>query len=69
MNVKKTLDIFRELSRNKKEPNDKLSRSFNDETKEELDMNSIFQSGGTSIGNNEIKGINDFELISFLIIK
>ncbi|MDD4082866.1 MAG: ATP-dependent helicase, partial [Sphaerochaetaceae bacterium] len=37
--------------------------------KEQKDLDSIFTSGGTSIGLNEIKGLNDFELIGFLIIK
>ena len=39
------------------------------EVKEYEDLNSIFKIGGTSIGTNEIKGLNDFELICFLVIK
>lgn len=37
--------------------------------KEDADMNSIFKAGGTSIGIDDIKGLNDFELICFLVIK
>ena len=39
------------------------------EVKEEQDIKGIFSAGGTSIGNNSIKGLNDFELICFLVIK
>ncbi|ABR54063.1 helicase domain protein [Methanococcus vannielii SB] len=39
------------------------------EVKEESDINSLFRSGGTSIGSDSIKGLNDFELICFLVIK
>lgn len=37
--------------------------------KEEADINSIFKAGGTSISVNDIRGLNDFELICFLVIK
>lgn len=37
--------------------------------KEDLELNSLFKSGGTSIGREKIKGLEDFELICFLIIK
>lgn len=37
--------------------------------KEDADINSIFRSGGTSVSVNNIKGLNDFELICFLVIK
>ena len=37
--------------------------------KEQQDLNSIFTSGGTSISSEKIKGLNDFELIGFLVIK
>lgn len=37
--------------------------------KEDADLNSIFKAGGTSVSVNEIKGLNDFELIGFLVIK
>lgn len=92
LNVKMTLDIFRALAKNKSDPDYKLSKKFNDHTKEgqkmseysellhrsiesiiavkeDADMNSIFKAGGTSINVNDIKGLNDFELICFLVIK
>jgi len=37
--------------------------------KEDADLNSIFKAGGTSISSNEIKGLNDFELICFLVVQ
>jgi hypothetical protein len=37
--------------------------------KEDADVNSIFKAGGTSISANEIKGLNDFELICFLVVQ
>ena len=92
IDVKKTLDIFRALAKNKSEPEYTKCREFNEETKdgsnmkkysellhksiqsiisvkEQQDLNSIFTSGGTSISSDKIKGLNDFELIGFLIIK
>ncbi|MCA9497395.1 MAG: ATP-dependent helicase, partial [Nanoarchaeota archaeon] len=39
------------------------------EVKDELELNSIFKSGGTSIGLNEIEGLDNFELVCFLVIK
>ena len=38
-------------------------------TKEESDVDSLFNEGGTSALINEIKGLNDFELICFLIVE
>ena len=92
IDVKKVLDIFRALAKNKEEPDYKLCELFNEETeegsdmkkysgllhkaiesiinvKEDQDLNSLFKSGGTSIGLGEIKGLEDFELVSFLVIK
>lgn len=37
--------------------------------KEESDIDSLFSFGETSALTNEIKGLDDFELICFLIIK
>lgn len=37
--------------------------------KEDADLNSIFSAGGTSLGANEIKGLNDFELVCFLVVQ
>lgn len=39
------------------------------EVKEESDIDSLFKAGGTTLGINEIKGLDDFELIAFLVIK
>ena len=38
-------------------------------TKEEADTDSLFTAGGTSALRGEIKGLDDFELINFLVIK
>nr|MBF6608384.1 ATP-dependent helicase [Flavobacterium sp.] len=38
-------------------------------TEEEKDILSLFKSGGTTALSNKIKGIEDFKLISFLILK
>jgi hypothetical protein len=37
--------------------------------KEEQDLNSLFKAGGTSLSQEKIKGLSDFELICFLVIK
>jgi len=39
------------------------------DTKEESDIDSLFSSGGTSALLSDISGINDFELICFLVVK
>ena len=39
------------------------------ETKEESDIESLFKSGGTTLGNVDIKGLDDFELICFLVVR
>ena len=90
--LKKTLDIFRALAKNKSDPEYDKCKDFNEETKdgskmnkysdllhqsiqsiisvkEQQDLNSIFTAGGTSISSEKIKGLNDFELIGFLVIK
>ena len=92
IDVKKTLDAFRALCKNKSEPDFKLAEKFNEETKEgmkmekyskllgkaiesiisvkeEQDLNSLLKAGGTSISKEKIKGLEDFELIGFLVIK
>lgn len=38
-------------------------------TKEEADTDSLFSAGGTSALTGEIKGLDDFELINFLVVK
>ena len=37
--------------------------------KEEKDIDSLFTGGGTTILDGNIKGLEDFELINFLVIK
>lgn len=37
--------------------------------KEESDIDSLFSDGGTTVLENEIKGLNDFELICFLVVE
>ncbi len=37
--------------------------------KEESDIDSLFSVGETTALRGEIKGLNDFELITFLVIK
>lgn len=39
------------------------------ETKEESDIDSLFSSGGTSMLESSIRGLDDFELISFVVIR
>ena len=37
--------------------------------KEESDIDSLFRPGGTTLGSNNFTGLNDFELICFLVVK
>ena len=48
-----------------------LSESINSiiDTKEESDIDSLFKSGGTSALLSKVSGIDDFELICFLVVK
>jgi len=39
------------------------------ETEEEKEVMSLFKSGGTNVMKDKFKGIEDFKLISFLIVK
>ena len=39
------------------------------DTKEESDIDSLFSSGGTSALMSNISGLEDFELISFIVVK
>jgi hypothetical protein len=38
-------------------------------TKEEADTDSLFTSGGTTALTGDIQGLDDFELINFLVVK
>lgn len=48
-----------------------LSEAINSITdvKEESDMDSLFSEGGTSALMSPVFGLNDFELIRFLVVK
>ena len=48
-----------------------LSKAINSiiDTKEESDIDSLFKSGGTSALMSDISGLDDFELICFLVVK
>ncbi|MCB0745650.1 MAG: ATP-dependent helicase, partial [Ignavibacteriae bacterium] len=48
-----------------------LQKSINSilQTEEEKEVLSLFKSGGTKMGKNHIKGIEDFKLISFIVVK
>jgi SNF2 family DNA or RNA helicase len=39
------------------------------QVKQENDIISLFKPGGTTIGTNDLQGLNDFELITFLVVK
>ncbi len=57
--------------RNMKEVSQLLSDAINSiiDVKEESDIDSLFSAGGTSALMSEINGLDDFELICFLIVK
>jgi hypothetical protein len=48
-----------------------LSEAINSimDAKEESDIDSLFRNGGTSALLSEVSGIDDFELICFLVVK
>ena len=56
--------------RNMSEMSALLSDAINSiiDTKEESDNDSLFKSGGTSALLSEVKGIDDFELVTFLVV-
>lgn len=57
--------------RNMSEMSELLSEAINSiiDCKEESDIDSLFSAGGTSALMSEISGLDDFELICFLVIK
>lgn len=57
--------------RNMEEVSQLLSDAINSiiDVKEESDIDSLFSAGGTSALMSEINGLDDFELISFLVVK
>ena len=63
---KKTKD-GRDMRQYSKLLGDAISSIIN--VKEESDIDSLFSDGGTTVLENEIKGLNDFELICFLVVE
>ena len=57
--------------RDMKEMSGLLSEAINSiiDTKEESDIDSLFKAGGTSALLSAVSGIDDFELICFLVVK
>ncbi len=57
--------------KNMKEISQLLSETINSiiDVKEESDIDSLFSAGGTSALMNTVSGLNDFELICFLVVK
>lgn len=57
--------------RDMSEMSELLSESINSiiDSKEESDIDSLFSAGGTSALMSEVSGLDDFELISFLVVK
>lgn len=57
--------------RNMSEMSELLSEAINSiiDVKEESDIDSLFSAGGTSALMSEISGLDDFELICFLVVK
>lgn len=71
--MKDAYRLFNEITddgKNMKKYSELLNKSINSiiEEKEELDINSLFQKGGTTVLLNNIKGIEDFELITFMVV-
>ena len=57
--------------RNMGEISELLSEAINSiiDVKEETDIDSLFKSGGTSALMSAVSGLDDFELICFLVVK
>ena len=57
--------------KNMKKYSELLSDAINSiiDVKEESDIDSLFSAGGTSLGNAQIKGLDDFELIDFIVVR
>ena len=70
---KTAYNIFNEFTndgRNMKVYSELLSQSIESiiNIKEENDIDSLFRTGGTTMLKNEIKGLEDFELITFMVV-
>jgi len=72
--IKEVYTIFNEETedgRNMSEMSDLLSDAINSiiDVKEESDIDSLFSAGGTSALMSDVSGLDDFELICFLVVK
>ena len=70
---KTAYNIFNEFTndgRNMKAYSELLSQSIESiiNIKEENDIDSLFRTGGTTMLKNDIKGLEDFELITFMVV-
>ena len=71
------MDVCREFNTETKDGRDmqSISTHITDaiksiiEVKEENDIDSLFNIGGTSALNNKISGLDDFEMICFLVVR
>ena len=71
--IKEAYNIFNEFTNDGKDMNlysELLSKSINSiiNIKEENDIDSLFRTGGTTMLKNDIKGLEDFELITFMVV-
>jgi SNF2 family DNA or RNA helicase len=72
--IKEVYSIFNEETddgRDMSEMSELLSKAINSiiDVKEESDIDSLFSAGGTSALMSEVSGLDDFELICFLVVK
>ena len=71
--IKNTYNIFNEFTNDGKDMklySNLLSQSIDSiiNIKEENDIDSLFRTGGTTMLKNDIKGLEDFELITFMVV-
>lgn len=71
--IKEAYNIFNEFTNDGKDMtlySELLSQSINSiiNIKEENDIDSLFRTGGTTMLKNDIKGLEDFELITFMVV-
>jgi hypothetical protein len=72
--IKEVYSIFNEETddgRDMSEMSELLSKAINSiiDVKEESDIDSLFSAGGTSALMSDVSGLDDFELICFLVVK
>jgi hypothetical protein len=72
--IKEVYGVFNEETddgRDMSEMSELLSEAINSiiDVKEESDIDSLFSAGGTSALMSEVSGLDDFELICFLVVK